>query len=170
MSCLASFINKLKSEAGFSLLEMLLVIVISSLLLSVFINLTKGLYEDYEFFRLHNSWDLDIYLAADFIANQIKNSLKVEIINIREINIYSYYDQKYQWLKFSVYKSGDQFNLGRALGSENLKQKDFGRNLSLLNDIKSLEFKLVEINLLKLTIAVEKKGENLIVSKLIKIN
>lgn len=165
-----SYLNRLKSEAGFSLLEMLLVITISSLLLAIFINTALTLYQDYNFFNLQNAWQLDVHLAADFISNQIRNSKKIEIINETEINIYSYYQEEYQWLRFSSYKSKKKHNLGRAIGSNKLKIKDFGRNLSLLDDIKSLSFKKTAAGLLRLEITVGEAEKELTVSRLVNIN
>jgi len=165
--------DKLKEEAAFSLLEMMLVITISSLLTVVFIQLITDLYQNNDFFSLENAWQLDAYLAVDFIADQIKNSTKVEIINENEINIYSYYNQEYQWLKFSIYQSSGNNNLGRSIGSNQLNFKDFGRNLSLLDKVEDLKFEIIEPGLLKVTLAVQakstKKVEKLTVSRLIKI-
>lgn len=170
MSYQGSYLNKLKSEAGFSLLEMLLVITISSFLLAIFITTALTLYQDYNFFNLQNAWQLDTHLAADFISSQIRNSKKVELISETEINIYSYYQKEYQWLRFSLYTSKKKHNLGRAIGSNDLNLKDFGRNLSLLDDIKSLSFKKTAAGLLKLKIIVEDGGRELNVSRLININ
>lgn len=164
------YLNKLKSEAGFSLLEMLLVITISSLLLAIFINTALVLYQDYNFFNLQNAWQLDLHLAADFITSQIQNSQKIELINEQEINIYSYYQKEYQWLKFSQYISKKKNNLGRAIGSNKLKPKDFGRNLSLLDNIKSLSFKIPVPGLLELKITAVDGEQELTVSRLININ
>lgn len=169
MNYLASCINKLKSEAGFSLLEMLLVIIISSFMLSIFINTALNLYQDYSFFNLQNAWQLDVYLAADFISNQIQNSQKIEIISKSEIDIYSFYDGDYQWFKFCSYQADDQQHLGRAIGNKDFKTKDFGKHLSLLDNIKKLNFKIIRTGLLEIIITVEDGKRELTVSKLIKI-
>jgi len=173
MKFLAYCRDKLKEEAAFSLLEMMIVITISALLTVIFIQLITDLYQKNEFFSLENNWQLDSYLAVDFIADQIKNSARIEIINENEINIFSYYDQEYQWLKFSIYQSGGDNNLGRSIGSNQLNFKNFGRNLALLDKIDNLRFKMVEPGLLKITLSVKeknnKKTEKLTVSRLIKI-
>lgn len=173
MNFLAYCRDKLKEEAAFSLLEMMIVITISSLLTVIFIQLITDLYQKNEFFSLENDWQLDAYLAVDFIADQIKNSARVEIINKNEINIFSYYDQEYQWLKFSIYQSSGANNLGRSIGSDQLDFKDFGRNLALLDKIEDLRFEVVEPGLLKITLSVKEKNnkrtEKLTVSRLIKI-
>ena len=144
--------NKLKSEQGFSLLEMLIVITISSLLTAIFLQLIIKLYQDNDFFIFHNSWQLDAYLAVDFITEQIKNSQKIDLINERELAIYSYYNQKYQWLKFSIYQSDQKIKLGRAIGSTEINNRDFGKNLSLLEGIKDINFAMIRPGLLKDTI------------------
>lgn len=169
MKLLVSFRNKFKEKAGFSLLEIMLTITISMFLLTAFIRLSIELYKDHHFFNLVNAWQLDLYLAADFIAGQIKNSTKVEIIKSNEINIYTFYDQEYQWLKFSIYQSKGKNNLGRSLGSNDINLKHFGRNLSLLDDIYNLEFKEIEPGLIQMKIIVKNNKEILTVSKLIKI-
>jgi len=173
MNFLAYCRDKLKAETAFSLLEMMIVITISALLTVIFIQLITNLYQKNEFFSLENNWQLDAFLAVDFIADQIKNSARVEIINENEINIFSYYDQEYQWLKFSIYQSSGANNLGRSIGSNQLSFKDFGRNLALLDKIDDLKFKMVEPGLLKITLSVKeknnKKTEKLTVSRLIKI-
>ncbi len=171
MNFLAYCRDKLKEKAAFSLLEMMIVITISSLLTLIFIQLIIDLYQKNDFFSLENAWQLDAYLAVDFIADQIKNSSKVEIINKHQIDIFSYYNQEYQWLKFSIYQSSGDNNLGRSIGSNQLDFKDFGRNLSLLDKIEDLKFEIVEPGLLKITLSVKAKNkENLTVSRLIKIN
>lgn len=170
MKFLAYCKNNLKNEKGFSLLEMVIVITISSLLALVFLQLNISLYQNNRFFNLHNAWQLDAYLALDFIAEQIKNSLKVEIINQQEIDIYTFYDQDYQWLKFSFAKSDENNKLARSIGSQDLNNKDFGKNLSLLDQIKDLKFVLVREDLLKITLSIEANKEKIVVSRLIKIN
>ncbi len=62
------------SESGFTLLEMILVISISSLLAIIFLQLIVRLYQDNEFFNLQSAWQLDAYLAVDFMALQLKNA------------------------------------------------------------------------------------------------
>jgi len=162
--------NKLKSEQGFSLLEMLIVITISSLLTAIFLQLIIKLYQDNDFFIFHNSWQLDAYLAVDFITEQIKNSQKIDLINERELAIYSYYDQEYQWLKFSIYQSDQKIKLGRAIGSTDINNRDFGKNLSLLEGIKDINFTMVRPGLLKISLLVEENKNSLLVSRLITVN
>lgn len=173
MNFLAYCRDKLKEESAFSLLEMMIVITVSSLLAVIFIQLIIGLYQNNDYFSLKNAWQLDAYLAVDFIADQIKNSVKIEIINEHEIDLFSYYDQEYQWLKFSIYQSSGNNNLGRVIGSSQLNFKDFGRNLSLFDKIEDLRFEIVEPGLLKIVLSVKtqnkKKKAELIVSRLIKI-
>lgn len=161
--------GKLKSEKGFTLLEMILVITISSLLAVIFLQLILTLYQNNIFFNLQNAWQLDAYLAVDFITEQIKNSKKVEVISREEINIFTYYDQNYQWLKFSLYQSGGNKTLGRSIGGSDLGNKDFGRNLSLLDKIEDLSFKIIEPGLLKITIYLVNDQKHLTVSRLVKI-
>lgn len=161
--------NKLKTEKGFTLLEMLLVITISSLLAVIFLQLILNLYQNNNFFNLQNAWQLDAYLAVDFMASQIKNAVKVEVISQQEIDIFSYYDQEYQWLKFNVYQSGGHKALGRSIGSTEIMNRDFGKNLALLDKIEDLSFEIVEPGLLKLTLLLVEDQERLTVSRLIKI-
>jgi len=161
--------DKLKSEAGFTLLEMVLVITISSLLALTFLQLILNLYQNNEFFNLQNAWQLDAYLALDFMAAQIKNAAELEVISQQEIDLYTYYNQEYQWLKFNVYQSGDYKALGRSIGSTEITNKDFGRNLSLLDQIEELRIEIVEPGLLKLSLILEKEQKRLNVSRLIKI-
>lgn len=170
MKFLACCRNNFKNEQGFSLLEMLIVITISSLLAVIFLQLIVKLYQNNDFFIFHNSWQLDAYLAVDFMAEQIKNSQKIELINQRELAVYSYYDQKYKWLKFSLYQTDQNTNLGRAIGSTDINQQDFGRNLSLLDSIQDINFVLVSPGLLKISLSVGEKKNNLLVTRLIKIN
>lgn len=162
--------NKFKNEQGFSLLEMLIVITISSLLAVIFLQLIVRLYQNNEFFIFHNSWQLDAYLAVDFMAEQIKNSQKIEVVNQKELAIYSYYDQNYQWLRFSLYQTDQNTKLGRAIGSTDINNKDFGRNLSLLDNIQDINFVLVSPGLLKISLSVGEKKNKLLVTRLIKIN
>lgn len=169
MKCLLYCRDKLNTEKGFTLLEMMLVITISSLLAVIFLQLIFSLYQNNNFFNLQNAWQLDAYLAVDFMASQIKNAAEVEIISQQEIDIFSYYDQEYQWLKFNVYQSGGHNALGRSIGSTDILNKDFGRNLALLNKIEELNFKIVEPGLLKVTLFLREDQEQLTVSRLIKI-
>lgn len=169
MKCLLYCRDKLNSEKGFTLLEMLLVITISSLLTVIFLQLILTLYQNNNFFNLQNAWQLDAYLAVDFMTAQVKNSKKVEVISREEINIFTYYDQDYQWIKFSLYQSGGNNALGRSIGSPDLANKDFGRNLALLDKIEDLSFEIVKPGLLKLTIFLVQDQKNLTVSRLIKI-
>ncbi len=157
------------SEAGFTLLEMILVISISSLLAVIFLQLIVRLYQDNEFFNLQSAWQLDAYLAVDFMALQLKNAQKVEVISQQEINIFSYYDQQYQWLRFSVYQSGGDSALGRAVGSTEMAVKDFGKNMALLNKIEELRFEIVEPGLLKISLYLKNDQKSLTVSRLISI-
>ena len=161
--------DKLKSEPGFSLLEIILVITISSLLAVLFLQLIFSLYKNNDFFNFQNAWQLEAYLALDFMAEQIKNSRQLEIINQREIDIFSYYNQDYQWLKFSLYHSSGNKKLGRAIGSKDLNNKDFGKNLSLLDNIQDINFIIAKPGLLKISLSLKQK-EELVVSRLIKIN
>jgi prepilin-type N-terminal cleavage/methylation domain-containing protein len=161
--------NKKKSEAGFTLLEMILVITISSLLAAVFLQLICRLYQNNQFFNLQNAWQLDAYLAVDFMALQIKNAARIEVISQQELDIFSYYDQDYRWLKFNVYQSGGDNALGRKLGSKEITVKDFGKNMALLNEIEDLRFEIVEPGLLKLSLFLKEGREKLTVSRLIKI-
>jgi prepilin-type N-terminal cleavage/methylation domain-containing protein len=161
--------DKLEAEEGFTLLEMVLVITISSLLALTFLQLILNLYQNNEFFNLQNAWQLDAYLALDFMAAQIKNSAELEVISQQEIDLYTYYNQEYQWLKFNVYQSGDYKALGRSIGSTDITNKDFGRNLSLLDQIEELRFEIVEPGLLKLSLILEKEQKQLTVSRLINI-
>lgn len=169
MSLLLCLKNRLQEESGFSLLEMLVVIVISSALTAVLLISITNLYQDNNFFTLHNSWQLDSYLALDFIAEQLQNSLEVEIISDSEIDIYTYFAEEYQWLKFTVYESSGQQNLGRILGGENRESKDFGRKLSLLDDIEQLRFQMVEPGLIKIKLLLSSRREKIAISRLIKI-
>jgi len=161
------------NEAGFSLLEMMLVITISSLLAAVFLQLLVDIYQQNDFFSLNNAWQLDAYLAVDFIADQIKSSKKVEIIDQHQLDIFSYYNEEYQWLKFNVYQSNGNKNLGRSIGGSDLNYKDFGRNLSLFDGIDDLSFEIVKPGLLKISLTVKEKMKSgikkLTVSRLIKI-
>lgn len=167
MKFLVSFIDKLKSQKGFSLLEILIVISISSLILAVFMQLSLKLYQDSNFVNLENAWQQDLYLAADFLSSQIKNSLRVELINKNELDIYTYYDGDYQWLKFSLYENKKGKNVARTIGSTDIANKDFGRNLSLVNEIKDINFKIVRANLLRLSISAESNNKSMKVTKLI---
>lgn len=169
MKCLLYCRDKLNSERGFTLLEMLLVITISSLLAAIFLQLILNLYQNNNFFNFQNAWQLDTYLAVDFMTAQIKNSKKIEVISRKEINIFSYYDQEYQWLKFSLYQSGGNNALGRSIGSSDITNRDFGKNLALLDKIEDLSFKIVEPGLLKITIFLVQDQKHLTVSRLIKI-
>lgn len=169
MSLLLCLKNKIKEEAAFSLLEMIIVITISTALGAVFLTSVTALYQDNDFFNLHNSWQLDSYLAVDFIADQIKNSLELAVINESELDIFTYYNQEYQWLKFSVYESDNQYNLARILGGDNQEVKDFGRKLSLLDDITELKFEIVEPGLLKIKLVMTKGEEKMVVSRLLKV-
>lgn len=176
MKFLACFNAKsavLKKEAGFSLLEMMLVICISSLLAAVFLQLLVDVYQQNNFFILNNSWQLDAYLAVDFIAEQIKNNKKLEIIAENQLDIFTFYNEEYQWLQFNLYQSKGINNLGRSIGSSELSYKDFGRNLSLFDDIEDLSFKIVKPGLLKISLTVNEKlksgTEELTVSRLVKI-
>ncbi|MFW5736096.1 MAG: prepilin-type N-terminal cleavage/methylation domain-containing protein [Halanaerobium sp.] len=170
MKFLAYCRNKFKSEQGFSLLEMLIVITISSLLAVIFLQLIVKLYQNNDFFIFQNTWQLDAYLAVDFMADQIKNSQKIELINQREVAIFSYYDQKYQWLKFSLYQTDQNTKLGRAVGSTDINHKEFGRNLSLLDNIQDINFVLISPELLKISLSVGEEKNKLVVTRLIKIN
>ena len=170
MNCLPFCKDKLKSQRGFSLLEMIIVITISSLLAVTFLQLILSLYKNNDFFNFQNAWQLEAYLALDFITEQTKNSPQVEIINQREIDIFSYYNQKYQWLKFSLYQSSGNKKLGRAIGSTDLNNKDFGKNLSLLDNIRDINFIIVKPGLLKITLSLKQNEDELVVSRLIKIN
>jgi len=161
--------SKEDSESGFTLLEIVIVITISSLLTAVFLHLILRLYQNNNFFNLQSAWQLDAYLAVDFMAVQIKNAQKVEVISQQEINIFSYYNQKYQWLRFSVYQSGGNNALGRSIGSSDLESKDFGRNLALLDKIEDLKFEIIEPGLLKLSLHLKGGEKRLTVSRLIKI-
>lgn len=161
--------SKKNSEAGFTLLEMILVITISSLLTAVFLQLIVKLYQDNEFFNLQNAWQLDAYLAVDFMALQIKNASRIEVVNQQELDIFTYYDQEYQWLKFNVYQSKGDNALGRAVGSTEITVKDFGKNMALLNKIEDLRFEIVEPGLLKLSLYIKADQKKLIVSRLIRI-
>lgn len=161
--------NKIKAAEGFTLLEILLVITISSLLAAVFMQLITELYQHNSFFNLHNSWQLDGYLVLDFIAFQIKNASRVELISSQEIDIFSYYGGEYQWLKFNVYQSGGSNSLGRTIGSNDPNFKDFGRNLALLDRIEALNFEMTASDLLKITLYLEEGGEKLTISRLVDI-
>lgn len=163
------FTDRLKSQKGFSLLEILIVISISSLILIVFLKLNLSLYQDSSFLNLENAWQQDLYLAADFLSSQIKNSLRVEIINKNELDIYTYYDGDYQWLKFSLYENKRGKNLARAIGNKDINNKDFGRNLSLVNDVEDINFKIIKSNLLKISISAAASNRSLEVTKLINI-
>ncbi|MFW5979301.1 MAG: type II secretion system protein [Halanaerobium sp.] len=162
--------NKLTEAEGFSLLEILLVITISSLLAAIFMQLIVSLYQNNNFFNLQNSWQLDGYLAVDFIAWQIKNARRVELVSKQEIEIFSYYEGEYQWLKFNVYQSNNHNSLGRAIGSKNLDQKDFGKNLALLDRIEDLNFEIVDSGLLRITLYLKDNQEQLVISRLINCN
>lgn len=169
MKCLAYFREQMNTEKGFTLLEMLLVITISSLLATIFLQLIFSLYQNNNFFNLQSSWQLDGYLAVDFMISQIKNAKKVEVINQQEIDIYSYYDQEYQWLKFNLYQSKGNNALGRTIGSKVQTDKDFGRNLALLDNIDNLSIEIVEPGLLKLSLFLKQDQKKLTISRLIKI-
>ena len=162
-------INKLKNQKGFSLLEILIVISISSLILIIFLELNLKLYQNNNFFNLENSWQQDLYLAIDFLSSQIKNSLRTEVLNKNELDIFTYYDGDYQWLKFSLYENKRGKNLARAIGSKNINNKDFGRNLSLVNDIENINFKIIGTGLMQISISVKANNKNLKVEKLINI-
>lgn len=161
--------KKLKLESGFSLIEIIVAISISMFILSVFINLSIELYQDHDFFNLVNAWQIDLYLAADFIAEQISNSVKVEIINQNQIEIFTFYEQKYQWLKFSLYQSQGKKSLGRSIGSDNLEIKDFGRRHSLLANISNLKFEIITEKLILMQITAELDDQKIVVSKIINI-
>ena len=169
MKYLAYCKGKYKDNQGFTLLEMLLVITISSLLAVVFMQLTFRLYQNNDFFNLQNAWQLDAYLAVDFMALQIKNASEVEIISQQEIDVFTYYDQEYRWLKFNLYQSRGSSALGRAIGSTELINKDFGRNLALLDKIEGLSFMQVEPGLLKISIFLKDQQKHLTVSRLVNI-
>jgi len=164
---------ELKKEAGFTLLEMMLVICISSLLAAVFMQLLVDVYQQNYFFSLNNAWQLDAYLAVDFIADQIKNCKKLEIPEEAQLDIFTFYNEEYQWLKFNLYQNKGINNLGRSIGSSDLNYKDFGRNLSLFDGIEDLSFKIVKPGLLKISLKVKEKlksgTEELTVSRLVKI-
>lgn len=161
--------NNSKNEAGFILLEMILVIVISALLTVVFIDIIYGLYQKNSYFNFKNAWQLDAYLVVDFIADQVKNSTKVEIINQNELDLYSFYDEEFKWLKFCSYKSKKIKCLSRRIGSEDLNFKDFSKNLAILDNIDSIKFKKLKNNLLKIQLTVKHNKKSLIISRLVKI-
>lgn len=169
MSLLLCLKNKLKDDSAFSLIEMMIVITISTALGAVFLTSITALYQDNDFFNMHNSWQLDSYLAVDFMAEQIKNSIELTVINESELDVFTYFDQKYQWLKFTVYESDNQLNLARILGGEEKEVKDFGRKLSLLDDITELKFQIVEPGILKIKLIMTAGGEKIVVSRLLKI-
>ena len=161
--------NNFKKQSGFTLLEMLFVICISTLLTAVFLNLIIQLYQDDNFFNLQSDWQLDSYLAVDFITEQIANASRVEVINDSEIHIFTYYDQEYQWLRLTTYQSKGKTNLGRSIGSTDLNYKDFGRNSSLLDNIEELKFTLVSSGLLEVKLILKDRDDSLVVSRIIKI-
>lgn len=159
----------LKNKKGFSLIEILVVILISGLLSSSFVYVFLDLYREKKFFLLENNWQLDLYLAADFIAEKIKNSKKIEIIAADEIHLFTYYDDQYQWLKISQYKTKEKKNLGRAIGSNLITEKDFSKNLSLVDNLEEIKLSKVTKDLLKIELVMKTKKRELKVSKLVKI-
>lgn len=169
MSCLHFYKNNLESQKGFTLLEMLLVITISSLLTVVFMQLIITLYQNNEFFIQQNTFQLDAYLAVDFISEKIKNSKKIEISNQKEIEIFTYYNDEYQWLKFSLYQSNGNNSLGRSIGGNDLNNKDFGKRFSLLDKIEDLNFECVKVGLLKITLFLKLDEEQIIISRLVEM-
>ncbi|SFL08998.1 PilW family protein [Halanaerobium salsuginis] len=163
--------NSLDSKQGFSLIEVLVALVISTLIFSVFLQLILDIYQQNDIFNLSSSWQLDSYLALDFISQQIENSKQVKVVNENEINLFSYYRGQYCWLKFCPYTDlTGQLNLGRKLGSDNLNKQDFGKNLALIDDIKSFKITCLSNNLLKIELILGNKKHNLAVAKIINLN
>lgn len=162
--------NRLNSAAGFSLIEILIVLSISSLLTMCFFHLVIRLYENNNNFIFKNSWQLDAFLAVNFMVEQITNSIKIEIVNQNELNIYTYYNQNYQWLKFSLFQNQKGKKLAKALGSEDPGKQDFGKNLTLINQVKELKFIKVKPKLLQVKLLLAQDKEELVVSRLVKIN
>ena len=162
--------KKLKeSEAGFTLLEMVLVITITAITASLFVSSAADLYKNHQFINLHSAWQLDGYLALDFIAGQARNSAIIEIPSSSELEIYTYYDGDWQWLKFSKYYSSGMEKLGRAIGGESPENKDIGRNSALLNDIDDIDFEFVDDQLLKIRLVFERDDKVQIISRLVNI-
>lgn len=162
--------DKLNFQAGFSLIEILIVISISSLLTTFFLQLIIRIYQNNEFFIFKNAWQLDAFLAVNFMVEQIKNSVQIEIISQNELDIFTYYNQKYQWLKFSLYQNKKEKKLAKAIGSDQLKNKNFGKNLSLIEKIKDIKFKVIRPGLLQIKLLFVQNKKELIVSRLVKIN
>jgi len=159
----------IKSEAGFTLLEMVLVITITAITASLFVSSAADLYKNHQFINLHSAWQLDGYLALDFIADQSRNAAIIEIPSSSELEIYTYYDGDWQWLKFSKYYSSGMKKLGRAIGGESPENKDIGRNSALLNDIDDIDFEFVDDQLLKIRLVFERDDKVQIISRLVNI-
>lgn len=164
-----SKIEEVESEAGFTLLEMVLVITITALTASLFVSSAADLYKNHQFINLHSAWQLDGYLAVDFISNQLRNAVIVEIPSSSELEIFTYYDGDWQWLKFSKYYSSGMKKLGRAIGGESPDNKDIGRNSALLNDIDDIDFEFVDDQLLKIRLVFERDDKVQIISRLVNI-
>ncbi|ADO77027.1 PulJ/GspJ family protein [Halanaerobium praevalens] len=162
--------NKFNSSAGFTLIEILIVLSISSLLTICFLQLVIRLYQNNNNFIFKNSWQLDAFLAVNFMVEQITNSIKIEVVNQGELNIYTYYNHNYQWLKFSLFQNEKGKTLAKAIGSEEPLQQDFGKNLTLINQVKELKFIKVKPGLLQIKLLLTQNKEELIVSRLVKIN
>ncbi len=158
-----------ESEAGFTLLEMVLVITITVLTASLFVSSAADIYQNHQFINLHSAWQLDGYLAVDFIAGQVRNAAIIEIPSSSELEVYTYFDGNWQWLKFSKYYSTGMKKLGRAVGGESPENKDIGRNSALLNDIDDIDFEFVDDQLLKIRLVYERDDKEQIISRLVNI-
>ncbi len=159
----------IRSEAGFTLLEMVLVITITAITASLFVSSAADLYKNHQFINLHSAWQLDGHLALDFIAGQVRNAAIIEIPSSSELEIYTYYDGDWQWLKFSKYYSSGMKKLGRAIGGESPENKDIGRNSALLNDIDDIDFEFFDDQLLKIRLVFEREDKVQIISRLVNI-
>ncbi|ADQ14840.1 type II secretion system protein [Halanaerobium hydrogeniformans] len=169
MNLLLCLKNRFKDNRGFTLLEVILVITISTVLAGLFLELLLGLYADQNYFTAYSNLYLDAYLLVDIIAEQLKYSQQIDLISQTEIHFFSYYNEGQQWLSYNLYQRENSQVLARRLGGEDYLNKDFGRNLSVLENVESLKFNYLEENLLELKLIIKDNNEELLISRLVYI-
>ncbi|MCC3143752.1 prepilin-type N-terminal cleavage/methylation domain-containing protein [Halanaerobium sp. Z-7514] len=169
MNLLLFLKNRFKDDSAFTLLEVILVITISTVLAGVFLNLLLGLYADQAYFTAYSKLNLDAYLLVDIMAEQLKYAQQIDLISEREVQLFAYYNGKEQWISYNLQSQEDGQTLARGLGGEDYLQKDFKRNLSLLENVQSLEFKYLQANLLELSLVIEADDQLLELKRLVQI-
>ena len=169
MNLLLCLKNKFKDNSAFTLLEVVLVITISTVLAGLFLELLLGLYADQNYFTAYSAWDLDAYLVVDFMAEQLKYSSQVELISAGEIHFFSYYNDSQQWLSYNLYQRENSQALARRLGGDDYLHKDFGRNIALIENVESIKFKHLENNLLEIELIIKENNEEFLISRLVYI-